>query len=200
MEKTQRNACFHVYSSLPRKERNDSMLCQNCKKNEASTHIKRIINGESATYHLCRDCASSFGFSDSFSDFSLNLSELFGGFLGDLPVSTLSNRVIRCEKCGSTFDDIAKSGRVGCADCYSLFYDKLLPSLQRIHGRTKHEGKIAQSAGAEIKREREISDLRQEMNQSVGEQDFERAARLRDKIKELEDSNRERDDTSPREV
>lgn len=162
------------------------MLCQNCKKNEATTHIKRIINGETAEYRLCRSCAGALGFIDSFSDLGLNLSELFGGFLGDLSVSSLSNRTIRCEKCGSTFDDIAKSGKIGCADCYTLFYDKLLPSLQRIHGRTQHEGKIAQSAGKEVKKERQVSDLKKEMDLAISEQNFERAAQLRDQLKELD--------------
>ena len=162
------------------------MICQNCKKNEATTHIKRIINGETAEYRLCKNCAISLGFSDSFSDFGINLSELFGGFLGDISVSSLSSRVLRCEKCGSSFEDIAKSGKIGCADCYSLFYDKLLPSIQRIHGKTRHEGKIAKSAGESLKREREISSLKQDLSKAIEEQNFEEAARLRDKIRETE--------------
>ena len=162
------------------------MLCQNCKINKATTHIKRIVNGESAACHLCRECAFSLGFSDSFTDFGINLSELFGGFLGDLPVSAISSRAVRCEKCGSTFDDIAKSGKMGCADCYSLFYDKLLPSLQRLHGKTNHEGKVPGSAAGYIKKERELGALRQELNSAVSAQNFERAAELRDKIKDLE--------------
>lgn len=35
------------------------MLCQNCKKHEATTHIKRIVNGESTEAHLCADCAKA---------------------------------------------------------------------------------------------------------------------------------------------
>lgn len=165
------------------------MLCQNCKKNEANTQIKRIVGGEAAEYRLCKGCAAALGFLDSFSDFGLNFSEMFGGFLGDSPVSTLSNRTIRCEKCGSTFDDIVKAGKIGCADCYGLFYDKLLPSLQRIHGRTRHEGKIAQSAGEEIKKERKIKELQREMDGAIQEQNFEYAAKIRDQIRDIESGN-----------
>lgn len=33
------------------------MLCQNCGKNEATTHIKQIVNGDMAESHLCAECA-----------------------------------------------------------------------------------------------------------------------------------------------
>ena len=42
------------------------MLCQNCGKYEATTHVKRIINGESAEAHLCGDCAHALGYNDVF--------------------------------------------------------------------------------------------------------------------------------------
>ena len=162
------------------------MLCQNCGKNEATTHLKRIINGEAAETHLCSQCAAALGYNSVFSDFGLNLSDLFGGFFGDMPVSRLSNRVIRCEKCGCSFDDIVKSGMVGCADCYTTFYDKLQPSLQRIHGKTTHQGKFPQGASEEVKKAHKLSELRAELNKAIDEQNFERAAQLRDEIKGME--------------
>lgn len=162
------------------------MICQYCGKNEATTHIKRIINGEATELHLCPDCASSLGYSSMFPGLGINLSGLFGGFFGDMPVSRLSSKVIRCEKCGCSFDDIAKSGMVGCADCYKTFYDKLLPSIQRIHGNTVHQGKFPKSASDEDKKAHKLNELKDELNRAIDEQNFERAAQLRDEIKGLE--------------
>lgn len=162
------------------------MLCQNCGKNEATTHVKRIINGETAETHLCAQCAAALGYEAVFPSFGLNLGNLFGGFFGDMPVSRLSNKVIRCEKCGCSFDDIAKSGMVGCADCYKTFYDKLLPTVQRIHGRTEHQGKFPQGASEEVKQAHRLAELREELNKAIDEQNFERAAQLRDEIKGME--------------
>ena len=34
------------------------MKCQKCKNNEATTHVKRVINGVTEEYELCRDCAA----------------------------------------------------------------------------------------------------------------------------------------------
>ena len=165
------------------------MLCQNCGKNEATTHIKQIINGDMAESHLCSDCAAHLGYSDVFSGFGLNLSELFGGFLGDMMPSITSGKTQRCPKCGTSFDEIAHSGKVGCADCYRTFYDKLLPSIQRIHGKIKHSGKTVSAAPEQPKidtKEEKIEKLKAAMNDAVAKQDFENAAKIRDEIKALE--------------
>ena len=160
------------------------MLCQNCRKNEATTHIKQIRNGVAAEYHLCRSCAESLGYSAPFT--GTGLGELFSSFLGDMLVSRLSNTVLRCEKCGCTFEDIVNSGKVGCADCYALFYDKLLPSVQRIHGQTRHVGKIPSGTGENIKLESRIAQTKEKLNRAIDDQNFELAALLRDEIRQLE--------------
>ena len=162
------------------------MLCQKCGKNEATTHLKRIINGEKTETHLCSHCATAMGYETVFSGFGLNIGDLFGGFFGDIPVSKLSNRVLRCEKCGCSFDDIAKSGMVGCAECYTTFFDKLQPSLKRIHGNTAHQGKFPQGVSQDVKKAHRISELKEQLNRAIDEQNFEKAAQLRDEIKELE--------------
>ncbi len=165
------------------------MLCQNCGKNEATTHIKQIINGDMAESHLCHDCAAHLGYSDMFSGFGLNLSELFGGLLGDMTHTLSAGKSPRCQKCGTSFDEIVHSGRVGCADCYRTFYDRLLPSIQRIHGKIKHSGKVSNTAPVEPKaetREEKIEKLKAAMNEAVAKQDFENAAKIRDEIKALE--------------
>lgn len=164
------------------------MLCQNCGKNEATTHIKRVVNGETAETHLCVSCAEHLGYGDMFSGFGFNLDGLFGGLLGDNLTLISTEREEKCPKCGYTFSDIAKSGRLGCADCYRKFYDKLLPSLQRIHGKIKHTGKQAMIP-VQVKSEPKINPvakLKEDLQKAIEEQNFEQAAVLRDRIKEME--------------
>ncbi len=165
------------------------MLCQNCGKNEATTHIKQIINGDMAESHLCSECASHLGYGDVFSGFGLNLSELFGGFLGDMMPSLGSGASTkRCEKCGASFEDIAREGKVGCAECYRTFYDRLLPSIQRIHGKIKHNGKMSTGSPEKAREEtpeEKTAKLEKQMSEAVAKQEFEEAAKLRDEIKAL---------------
>ena len=169
------------------------MLCQNCGKNEANTHIKQIINGDTAESHLCSECANHLGYSDMFSGFDFSLSDFFGGFLSDVMPGHLIGDVKRCEKCGASFNDIVREGRVGCANCYRTFYDRLRPSLQRIHGKARHSGKISRSAADEKKEEEtlqeKINALQEQMNEAVAKQDFEKAAEIRDEIKVLKGEN-----------
>ena len=103
--------------------------------------------------------------------------------------SITSGKTQRCPKCGTSFDEIAHSGKVGCADCYRTFYDKLLPSIQRIHGKIKHSGKTVSAAPEQPKietKEEKIEKLKAAMNDAVAKQDFENAAKIRDEIKALE--------------
>lgn len=164
------------------------MLCQNCGKYEATTHVKRIVNGEATEAHLCSDCAKALGYNDVFGGFGNTFSDLLGSFFGEPSVSTLSSRTLRCEKCGNTFNDIVSSGKLGCADCYTTFYDKLLPSLQRIHGKTRHEGKNPRIIKTEaVESTGTVEALENELRQAVDEQNFERAAELRDKISSIKE-------------
>lgn len=177
------------------------MLCQNCEKKEATTHIKQIINGDMSESHLCSDCARLLGVNE-FGDFSFSLSDFFGNFFGDMLPAHIPDSTLRCKKCGCSFDDFARTGRLGCAECYETFYDKLLPSLQRIHGKIRHTGKVSVSAGKEKPSEEPapeaapagepaetVDSLKAQMEEAVKVQDFELAAELRDRIKELEGGN-----------
>ncbi len=158
------------------------MLCQSCEKKQATTHIKTILNGELKEFNLCHECAQKLGYGSFFGNIGLDLNKLFGSFM--LGSSEKNTKLCKC--CGSSFSDIAKSGQVGCAACYDTFFDELMPSIQRIHGRTTHIGKLAHSAGTEARIKNEIMKYKNELEAAVKAQEFERAAEIRDRIKELE--------------
>ena len=157
------------------------MLCQNCQMKDASVHLKQIINGEAIELHLCTDCAAAMGYSDMFGIFQAPFGRFFAA--GNAPGASET----RCRTCGFTFSDISHSGRPGCPDCYRVFADKLMPSVRKIHGRAVHTGKIPESAGKAAQNERRLRELKAQMDAAVAAQDFERAAFLRDSIKEITD-------------
>ena len=167
------------------------MKCQKCGANNANTHVKTIINGEFKEYDLCSDCAKKMGYTNVFSDMEDEFSNFLGSFFGNvLPART---QATRCEFCGTTYPEIAKTGHVGCAKCYDVFADELYPSIRRIHGNTTHCGKNSKRAEnakaekpVEQTKEDKIKALKAELDKAVKEQNFEHAAELRDKIKELE--------------
>lgn len=167
------------------------MKCQKCGKDHANTHVKTIINGDYKEYILCAECAKEMGYSNVFSNMEHEFSNLLGSFFGNsLPARSQSTH---CPSCGSTYYDIAGSGKVGCADCYNSFYDMLLPSIRRIHGNTTHCGKKS-IAGIEYtetheKAKSKIDTLKEKLQKAIDVQNFEEAAKLRDEIKALEENN-----------
>lgn len=166
------------------------MKCQHCNEREATTHIKKNINGNKTEMHLCSECAAELGVAEEFSAESFFADTFFGNLLGaGIPAMNVLSGVDRCECCGSSFNDIVKSGTVGCANCYHKFEDKLEPSIVKIHGRTKHVGKnVTYTVDEEPKAaepENEVETLKNDLKQAIKEQRFEDAAVLRDKIKEL---------------
>ncbi|MBQ7687670.1 MAG: hypothetical protein IJT27_00490 [Clostridia bacterium] len=117
------------------------MLCQNCRTRDATVHLKRIVNGESMELHLCAACAASLGYADIFSGFGLDAPGYFSaaGAGGDL--RRIGERVLRCENCGFSFEDVAAASRPGCPACYRTFQEKLTPYLIKLHGKAVYQGK-----------------------------------------------------------
>lgn len=164
------------------------MKCQKCKAKDATTHIKRIVNGKYTEYVLCADCAHEMGFDNVF---DTSVPDMFGGLLSSIFGAALPSRsqATRCPVCSSTYGDIKNTGKVGCAACYDIFLQELLPSIKAIHGNTQHCGKSSVSTPAENAKESSepsVEDLRAELEKAIKEQNFEYAAELRDKIKERE--------------
>lgn len=163
------------------------MLCEKCNKNQATTHIKTVVNGILTEHNLCSRCAAEEGYTGFPSN---SLAGLISSMFGDsMPMKVSS---VRCPVCGATFSDISKTGKVGCSECYKTFYNELLPYLKRIHGSTKHVGKIPISSPITEESSMEtIESLRVELNRLVSEEKYEEAAVVRDKIKELEEKKDE---------
>lgn len=162
------------------------MLCDNCKKNTATTHIKRTVNGVTTEMNLCSQCAAQQGLQNSFGNFGLELGDFWGSLFAE-PAKRAREDTVRCPDCGRSFREVAELGRPGCPSCYLTFYDRLLPTIQRIHGKTQHTGKVAGQAEEQVKLEHELKSLRKQLEECVAAQKYEECAKLRDQIRELEE-------------
>ena len=91
-----------------------------------------------------------------------------------------------CPQCGMSAAEFGKSGRMGCAACYRVFRETLVPLFKQMHGNEFHRGKIPVSDPSRQKTRRELIDLRRALKKAVGQEAYEQAAELRDRINELE--------------
>lgn len=159
------------------------MICQNCGNKTATTHIKKIVNGIVDEKHLCSECAQKLGY-------TANSDNSFSGLLASmlnegLPIKTVQAKECNC--CGYTMDDIVKTGKVGCAKCYNTFREELLPYIKRIHGNVEHLGKIPNKSPLAVStKEGRLFALKSELSILIKNEEFEKAAQVRDKIRQIE--------------
>ena len=158
------------------------MLCQRCQKNNATVHLKQVINGVKTEMLLCPECAEKENLGSFFPQ-----DDLLSGFFSN---SVFGNDYLkeqkRCSLCGSTRRDLAEKGRAGCAKCYEVFSEELANIIYGIHGNAVHTGSVPGKHAESLAKRKEIEDLKKEQQKAVLEQDYEKAAVIRDKIKELE--------------
>lgn len=164
------------------------MLCDICGKNEATVHLTEIINEKMTKSHLCEECAKDKG---AEMEEHFGLSDLLAG-LADLGANIEPDMMetIKCPTCGFTYSNFKKVGRLGCGNCYDAFKGQLSPLLRRIHGADRHVGKIPLRIGKTVKDTRTLQELKIKMEKAIQSEDFEEAAKLRDKIRELEKKNK----------
>lgn len=161
------------------------MICQHCQNRPATTHIKRTVNGQTTEMYVCSECASKQGFEMLASHSAMNVGNLFGS-LFTTPTLRDPDEKERCPACKQSLREIVQTGVVGCPECYIRFYDQLLPSIQRVHGKTTHVGKIAATGSPKMRKKRELAHLKEELTKALALQEYERCAQLRDQIKEME--------------
>ena len=164
------------------------MLCDDCGKKEATVRFEQVVNGKRKVTNLCQDCAQKKGIMNVFLQPSFNISNLMSALLGSqltAPAITAGEEQ-RCPVCGMTYRDFARAGMLGCSRCYKTFEDRLEPLLRRIHGSERHVGKAPIKAGGSAKLRRELEELKRELSAAVSKEAYEKAAELRDKVREVE--------------
>jgi protein arginine kinase activator len=162
------------------------LMCQECGKRPAKIHYTEIVNHNMVTRDLCLECADEKG---------IDVATAGGAGLGDLVAGVWDSAVdaeaekigkVVCPSCGYAFSDFKKMGRLGCADCYEAFEAQLVVLLRQVHGSTQHRGKTPTQLGERAMIRRELLDLKDELKRAVQKEDFERAAVIRDRIKQIE--------------
>lgn len=163
------------------------MKCDICHVRDATVHLTEVVNDKVAKLHLCEECAKSkseemqshFGLTDliaSLMDFAPTLSD----------ANITEEKAAKCSRCGMTYYDFQRLGKLGCEKCYDDFKDDLSVLLRKIHGSDKHVGKMP-FMGINVAKEQEVlKRLKNELDELIHDEEFEKAVMLRDRIRELE--------------
>jgi protein arginine kinase activator len=166
------------------------MLCEMCKKEEATVHLTKVADEQVKKMHLCEACKEEMGI-DTESPSSITDLFLGGGSGGDAddqpdlfePVSGLV-----CATCEMTKLQFKKSGRLGCSDCYETFEEEMLPLVKAMHHSDRHSGKRPSRLSKKVVAEEELLRLQAELAVAVAQENFEDAAELRDQISQWKET------------
>ncbi|MEG6617539.1 UvrB/UvrC motif-containing protein [Peptococcaceae bacterium 1198_IL3148] len=163
------------------------MNCERCHKRPATVHLMQVINNQKTEMNVCEYCAGelqqeTWGFGSDF-----NLNNFLSGLMGcGYSPSLKKSGSVACPKCGSTDTKITKGGLFGCDQCYETFEEQILPLVKRIHGTMQHTGKVPKRTGGRARLEKDIRLLKAKLQEAVSKEEFEKAVKLRDKIRSLE--------------
>ena len=136
------------------------MKCENCGKNEVSFYYKETINGHTHERKLCRECAEREGL---FRSEDLSPAAIFGEFR-------------------TMFEDFFGEREFAFAVPRARAFSAM-PRRTRGEAMSEAEAAIPEDAGSELRRRREKEALRCQLDAAVAREDYEEAARLRDRLK-----------------
>ncbi len=158
------------------------MKCEACNKRHATVHLTEIASGEKKEQHLCDECAHNLNDQlikmPSPTDILTNLINQVVPEIGEMSKTS-------CPACGMSYLEFRSSGRLGCPMDYTAFKKGLVPLLEKMHGSAQHIGKVPSRAGKELVVKNEVLQLRKELDKAVEKEDYEKAAKIRDRIFEV---------------
>ena len=162
------------------------MKCENCGKNDVTFVYRSNINGRVEEKHLCSECAEKLGYTQRLGVNSRSLMQNFfgrnsllgSGFFDDFfsPMPSLMGRMLE-----DPFDDFF-------AEMPAL---SASPAQQQETQQEKKEDLVGKEEQSRFSYLRQLNALKMEMKKAVHQENFERAAELRDQIKALEAQHKE---------
>ena len=162
------------------------MLCQECGKDVATVHLTEIEKGVQHEVHLCDACAQKKGVVGKVP----SLQELLGGMIQQQIKALGEEGKTKCPFCGISFGQFRTKGRLGCPNDYEVFYKHLQPIVEKLQGgASQHRGRVPSRLEAGVSREMKLRELRSMLEDVVKKEDYEAAARIRDEIRQLEESD-----------
>jgi protein arginine kinase activator len=161
------------------------MKCEICGLKDAVIHIRQIQKDLVHELHICEECAQEKGLIRE-EDSELPIANLLSGLLEGKDVTGASDVKDVCPKCGLKVSEFRKQGKLGCPECFLAFEKDVRAIVSQMAARPRHTGKLPHTLVVERAGTAEGEGLREELREAVEQEDYEQAARLRDRLRELE--------------
>ncbi|MGJ8675935.1 MAG: UvrB/UvrC motif-containing protein [Akkermansiaceae bacterium] len=164
------------------------MQCDYC-QNKATVYFTQIIDGKSKKSSLCGKCAAAQGVTDPEAFLLENVSTSSSNSqkpVQNVPsIDQLMQKHGQCPLCNFAFDDLKKTGRLGCSECYQFFRREIQQNLHSMHKDVKHTGRIPEGMLENIQLKKQREELQRDLDKAISSEDYEKAAVLRDQLNQL---------------
>jgi len=171
-----------------------AMKCQKCER-PATFHITELTGGKPQELHLCEEHAKEYLTQPNAeaSGTSSMAASIAQQVAQQLAVGQTAEELAKvdeqaCPVCGISFREFRSQGRLGCPNDYVSFEAQLEPLILNIHGEKEHVGKTPKRAPRGSEKRTQLIRLRREMTDAVTDENYERASKLRDEIRRIEES------------
>ncbi len=170
-------------------------MCEQCGQNPATIRFAMIVNGKKTEKMLCQSCMREMR--RTMPNIGLdNIAGMIGSLLsarrpkGDTAQIGLAPdddryAALICPQCGMEYEEFRKGGMVGCTACYRTFREPIEEVLTRVNGNVQHVGRVPGGKGSALSNKLAIDRLKQQLGRAIAEEEYERAASLRDQIRAL---------------
>ena len=160
-------------------EEEQFIRCEECREKRATVHLTDLVSGEAVAHHYCQECYAEKEGQPAAASFFQQLLEALAPELEELEVRN-------CPACGINYLEFRQSMQLGCPNDYEVFEKPLEQLLERIHGATRHIGKVPAGVGQQTALRTRLRGLKKRQEEAIAREDYELAADLRDRISELE--------------
>lgn len=159
------------------------MKCDSCGEKEATVFLTQIVDGKMHKVNLCEPCSKAKGVNDPT---GFALADVLLGLGSEKSLDIPGAVKTKCPVCGFTQADLKKTGRLGCSECYDTFASPLEPMLRGMHKGLQHVGKVPARLASKRESEALVDSLRSDLEEAIATEQFEKAAQLRDRIRQIE--------------
>lgn len=173
------------------------MLCDICKKNDATIRIQQVNNGTAQTVNICNECAEKHQMMPRVDFDDVNIGEVLQNIkkitknlnLKDIIITDSNSlpkpSVLVCPKCNWSLEKIDQNGGLlGCDECYKTFEDIVMETIENIHRCKIHTGKhpVHFEPDNDLILDEKIIKLEADLQEAIKLEKYEHAALLRDEI------------------
>lgn len=162
----------------------DAPRCGRCGRPEPVVGLSRDLAGLAQDIELCAACAAELGVRPGKGRLPPTVGDLCEVLIDPAGAAAADKRA--CPRCGTTFAALRATGLAGCVHCFDHFRAGIAGLLPRIARRTVHAGSVPRRLRAIRRLFADRGDLRSRLEAALSAEHYERAAELRDALRELE--------------